>query len=243
MEMMLNIRGLVGCVLDGRDGIVGEITSFYFDDRDWIVRYALVGTVARAASRQVFVPPCVFQVSDWCSGIMRTDLTREQIKRSPAIDVARPLSRRQEMAIIQYYEMPVYWRMAARAAVSVSGFPGKAAGAAVGYPALHSTREIFGCPVKGRDGEIGVLEDLLIDEVSWAVIYAVVNTGVGAVDRKVLLPPRWVERVDRGTPTVCVALARQTVTQSPAYDPLLPVTRIVEEKLFDYYGFRQRVRL
>jgi len=235
---MRNIRDLVRCLLDGRDGIVGEINGFYFDDRDWIVRYALVGTAAGAASRQVFVPPRAFQVSDWRSGIMRTDLTREQIKGSPAIDAARPVSRHHEMAIIQYYEMPVYWRIAARAAVSVPAFPEEATGAAVKYPTLHSIREIFGCPVKGRGGEIGVLDDILIDETSWAVTYAVVNTGGGPAGRKVLVSPRWLARVDWATPTICVVFARQTVRQSPAYDPLLPVTRSFEEKLFDYYGFR-----
>ena len=64
----------------------------------------------------------------------------------------------------------------------------------------------------------------------------VVDTRNWLPGRKVLVSPVWVESVDWTEYKVTVDLTTEAVKNSPEYDPLAPVNREYEARLYDFYG-------
>jgi sporulation protein YlmC with PRC-barrel domain len=49
--------------------------------------------------------------------------------------------------------------------------------------------------ISKNSGEIGHVEDFIIDDKTWAIRYLIVNTSIWSSGKKVLASPRWIERV------------------------------------------------
>jgi hypothetical protein len=95
---------------------------------------------------------------------------------------------------------------------------------------------VLGYHIQARDGEIGHVEDLIVDDALWFIRYLVIDTRNWLPGRKVLVAPAWAERVDWAERKVYVDLTRGTIKNSPQFDPSMPVNREYEVRLYDYYG-------
>ena len=95
-------------------------------------------------------------------------------------------------------------------------------------PHLRSTREVIGYHIQARDGETGHLEDLIVDDESWFIRYLVIDTRNWLPGRKVLVAPAWAEQVDWVARKIHLDLSRETIRNSPKYDPSMPVNREYE---------------
>jgi hypothetical protein len=102
-------------------------------------------------------------------------------------------------------------------------------------PHLRSTREVAGYAIMARDGEIGHVDDFLIDDESWAIRYLAVDTGNWLPGRKVLIPPPWIDRVSWTEERVWVDLPRDAIKGAPEWDPSRPLARTDEERFYAYY--------
>jgi hypothetical protein len=103
-------------------------------------------------------------------------------------------------------------------------------------PHLRSTREVIGYHIQARDGEIGHVEDLIVEDEIWFIRYLVIDTRNWLPGRKVLVAPAWAEQVNWVERRVYLDLSRETVKNSPEFDPSMPVNREYEVRLYDYYG-------
>ena len=93
-----------------------------------------------------------------------------------------------------------------------------------------------GCHIQATDGEIGHVEDYLVDDQSWAIRYMVVDTTNWWAGKKVLVAPAWIGRVDWAQSKVHVILTRAQIQTSPEYDPARAVERAYETRLYSHYG-------
>ena len=89
--------------------------------------------------------------------------------------------------------------------------------------------------ISAKDGVIGHVDDFIIDDKTWAIRYLVVDTGVWWPGKKVLLAPKWVDRISWSESKVIVALDRETIKGSPEYDDRSLLTRDYELELHRYY--------
>jgi PRC-barrel domain len=105
-----------------------------------------------------------------------------------------------------------------------------------GDPHLRSSAIVIGYHIAATDGEIGHVEDFLVDEATWAIRYMVVDTRNWWSGTKVLVSPGWVARVDWDASKVEVNMTREQIKNSPEYDPSGPVQRDYEARLHDHYG-------
>ena len=71
---------------------------------------------------------------------------------------------------------------------------------------LRSCRVVIGHHVHATDGDIGHVEDLLVDDHTWAVRYLIVNTSNWWGGHHVLVAPQWIEDVSWSEATVSVDL-------------------------------------
>ena len=53
-----------------------------------------------------------------------------------------------------------------------------------------------GYHIQATDGDIGHVEDFLVDDHSWAIRYMIVDTTNWWAGKKVLVAPAWIKRVD-----------------------------------------------
>ena len=97
--------------------------------------------------------------------------------------------------------------------------------------------KLIGLHIEASDGEIGKIKDVYFDDHSWAVRYLVVEAGAWFADRKALISPISVSRIDWANSAMQLKLTRQQVRTSPPIDTDTPVSRQHETDFFDYYGY------
>jgi PRC-barrel domain len=90
--------------------------------------------------------------------------------------------------------------------------------------------------IQAHDGQIGHVEDFIVDTEAWAIRYIAVDTGNWWPGKKVLVAATWIEYVDWAESLVHVDLSRDQVKGSPEFDTTAPVNRAYESRLYDYYG-------
>jgi hypothetical protein len=101
---------------------------------------------------------------------------------------------------------------------------------------LRSTKHLEGYSVKATDGNIGHIEEFILDTDDWSIRYMVVDLIRILPGRKVLISPDWIEGFEWETREVSVNHTREEIKGSPEFDPNDPVNRRYEMVLYDYYG-------
>lgn len=239
--MLHNAKTLKGYKLDSLDGEMGKVKDFYFDDQHWTVRYLVADTGNWLPGRQVLISPYALVAAIKEENHIAVDLTRKQIEDSPSLASDRPVSRQFELDYYGYYGWEPYWGgpfawghypapMHVDKAETKSGAPEKA-----WDPNLRSMREVTGYPIQAADGEIGHVEDFVIDDETWTIRYLIVDTRNWWPGKKVLVSPRWIERVSWSEFKVVINLPRETIKQSPEYSEESLITRDFETALHRHY--------
>jgi hypothetical protein len=241
--MLRSVNNLESFVLGATDGEIGRVHSFLFDSRDWTVRYLVADTGRWLPGRKVLIPPQVLGRPDAQDRLFRVDLTKEEVRNSPPIDADAPISRQREIELHRHYGWVPYWGPVHGLAVAPER-PAQAetepkTGVPVETPeesSLRSTRQIRGYHLHATDGPIGHLEDFIVSDDDWIIRYLVVDTRTWRVGQSVLIAPEWVRDIDWEKHEVWVDVRRQTIEESPPYDPSAPVNREYEVQVYDYYG-------
>ena len=83
---------------------------------------------------------------------------------------------------------------------------------------LHKTSELRGYHIHATDGEIGHVDDFLIDDGGRAVQYLVVDTSNWIGGKSVLISASAIERIDSPARKVHVRLAREAIKSGPSID-------------------------
>jgi PRC-barrel domain len=102
---------------------------------------------------------------------------------------------------------------------------------------LRNISDLKGSKVIATDGDVGKIEHVYFDDVTWGLRYLVVDTGSWLHRRKVLISPYSILRGDEFSRTVHLKLSRQEVQDSPKIDTHKPVSRQHETELLGYYGY------
>lgn len=105
-------------------------------------------------------------------------------------------------------------------------------------PHLRCWDAVTGYRVATKDGEIGRLQGLLIDEENWAIRYLVVRTSKWWPGHDVLVAPHWIESTHWDDKTICTKLALEAIQQAPHYNSAMPVARKMEIALHQHYGYK-----
>ena len=102
---------------------------------------------------------------------------------------------------------------------------------------LWNAASLKGYAIEASDGRLGTVSDFLFDDASWLVRWLVVDTGKWLSGRKVLLPPSALGHLDEKREQFSVRLTMHEVKDSPDIDADRPVSRQMENHVYDYYGW------
>jgi sporulation protein YlmC with PRC-barrel domain len=230
---------------EGRD--LGRVEEFYFDEDRWTVRYIVVRTGSWLTGRSVLLSPMSIARLEWDRARIDFKLTDEQIKGAPDADLAQPISRRFETEYSGYYGIPHYW--AGSDLWGMWSTPMEVQPPATTEQRsseqemlegqhLRGVREVTGYHILATDGEIGHVEDFLVDDRSWKIRYLMIDTSNWIGGRTVLVAPEWASRIDWVDQKVHVDVTRAEVEQSPEYDPGADIDGKYEERLAESYRRR-----
>lgn len=260
--MLRTMTDLKDYTIGATDGTIGSVKDVYFDDDKWVIRYFIVATGEWLSSRKVLISPMAIGTPNPAQRILPVLITRAQVSACPGIDTDKPVSLQHEMDHLGYYGYPHYWGggglwgMGATPNLLMSrfGYRGtnpderraqaekvrsEAEAAAERHMHddhhLRSGAAVMHYHLHASDGDIGRVQDFLVDEGNWAIRYMIVNTSNWWLGHHVLIAPQWIagfEWVDR---IATVDLTRDAVKKSPPYRIGMEIDRQEELRIYRHY--------
>lgn len=182
--MLRSIKKIYGDKLGASNGEIGHVRDFYFDDRDWAVRYVVADTGNWLRGRKVLLSPYSLGRLDHDHRVLRVNLTRAQIEKSPSIEAHKPVSRQFEEEYYQYFGWPYYWQ--GDGLWGENGFPVLEPPPQMNLANLsrrrvdahlRSTRAVNGYQLRNGAEVVGHVCDFMVDPASWAIVQLVIRTG------------------------------------------------------------------
>ncbi len=198
--MLDNAKTFLEYKLTSMNEEIGRVTEFYFDDRHWTIRYLAAETGPWLAGRQVLISPHAVNAVSRERQRMVLGVTKRQIENAPSFDVEPPAPPQFENA----YPAFDGW-----------GWAGQ----------VRRTSDINGAYVETAGGEMGRVEDLVIESDTWAIRYLVVDGENWWPGKRVLVSTQWIQRVMWDRREISVSLSRDAIRQALEYAQHLLPTR------------------
>jgi hypothetical protein len=230
--MLHGIKEIKGFEILAQDGAFGSVYDFYFHDEDWDIVYLVADTGNWLPGRRVLLSPVALGPPDRAAGQIPVKLTKDRIKHAPSVGEDEPVSRQFQIKLHEYFGWRAYGGGGSVARTDVK--PGIEE--RTGNPNLRSAREVTGYHIQAPDGEIGHVEDFILDD-AWKIRYLVINTRNWLPGRTVLIAPLGVEAIHWEGSMVHVNVAREKIRSAPEYDPSSPISPDYEESLYHFYGW------
>jgi hypothetical protein len=252
--MLWNASAINGYAIEAKDGRIGTVSDFLFDDTTWLIRWLVVDTGKWLPGRRVLLPPSALGHIDQESESFSVRLAMSEVKDSPNIDADRPVSRQMESHVYDYYGWNPYWSPSflmgdygylggaytpatpSRASKECEELIARSQQHTDDDPHLRSAAAVSGYHIKALDGEIGHVEDFFVDDADWSIHYLLVDTRNWWPGKKVLISPRSAKDIDWTHKRVDLNVDRETVKNGPAYDPAMYIDRDYVRKFHGYYG-------
>jgi hypothetical protein len=249
--MLIEVSNIKGFTIAATDGGIGTVTDFLFDDESWTLRWIVVETGTWLSGRKVLLPVSVLGHPDTDARTFPVRLTMALVKDSPAFEAHEPVSRQHEERMYGYYNMSPYWGNG----FYMGGYGGWSAGMSETHYAdarrrqdeshaaqhrdddlhLRSIDAVTGYNLQATDGAIGHIEGFLIDDTDWTIHFLTVDTKNWWPGKHVLISPRSAKSILWSENLVNLDVDRQTVMDSPAYDPSVPVDPEFEARMARHY--------
>lgn len=105
----------------------------------------------------------------------------------------------------------------------------------IGDEHLRSTDKVTGYNIKATDGEIGEVEDFLINDSNWKIDFMVIDAGSWLHEKKVLISPKWIKEIKWATSEVIISTSMEHVKNSPEYDTNQPLNENDVTNLYKHY--------
>jgi sporulation protein YlmC with PRC-barrel domain len=226
--MQYEVSSLIGYSMAAKDGIIGKVEDFYFDDERWTIRYLIVKTGNWLSGRNVLISTNTLTKASWKTGLFPLNLTIEQIQNSPDIDSNRPIYRQHEKTLNDYYSWGNYWEdgyylggiWSVAPVLDKEGLiernkPDKPAN---NDQHLRSCNQVSGYHIHASDGEIGHIKDFIVDDKTSQIKFIVVDTHNWFGGKKVLLDVKKITEVEWNNSKVFVDMTINSVKNSLEFD-------------------------
>ena len=102
-------REVIGYGIQAQDGGIGHASDMFVEEESWTIRYLLVDTQPWWPGKHVLVSIDWVTSLDWAEGEFVVNVTKDKIHDSPEYDPQKPVSRRYEQDLHEYYGVPGYW--------------------------------------------------------------------------------------------------------------------------------------
>ncbi len=212
--------------IEAPDGKVGSVSDILFEDNDWKVRWFVIDTGPWLSGRRILVHPTALGRPDIRNHAFPVTLTKAQVEASPEISTDPPVYLQVGQNPSDYY---CYGESFGGGFYGADGL-GLTTGvipqmsgwksvndAPVGDPHLRSLGEVKGYHIRALDGDIGHLDDFLVDDESWKIDHAIVDTKNWGFGKHVLVALEDIKKVDWAERYIQIDLTRYKIRCSPSW--------------------------
>ena len=103
-------------------------------------------------------------------------------------------------------------------------------------PNLRSTHNVSGYAIQAIDGEIGHVEDFIMDDDTWKIRYLIIDTQNWWHGEKILISTQWIDHISWDESKVFITLLSEAIKHSPEYTDMSVVNRDYETRLHKSYN-------
>jgi sporulation protein YlmC with PRC-barrel domain len=208
--MLHSVKSLTGfSVVTGDTHDLGYVRDVLFDENDWVVRYLVVELGGVAAGRSSVISPISVSKIDRNLRRIHLGLTAQKVKGAPEYDPKTGVSREFEISLFNYYRYAFYWTGPYLwgpspfpiALLGTSARNGNMVGTLqvntghFGGPHLQSASNVNGWSIEAWGRRIGYIEDLLLHEGDWSILFIAVDALYWQPNAHIMLPPNVVEYI------------------------------------------------
>lgn len=236
----IDTQNLKDYTIQAKDGDIGHISDFYFDEDLFYLRYLVVDTEPFLLRNLVVISPISFRKINSDEKIVELNITKKELEDSPRIDSVDVISRQYEMAYNDYFSWPYYWGYGNSAwAIGPYGITGGYYGQ-LGRNArsieekiseqkgnlkkeakennLRSSREVRSYSVMGKDNqEFGHIQGFILDPITLSIDFIIIDTINYFPSKNVLLRPEWIEEISWKSKTVKFPFTKELIKSAPPY--------------------------
>ncbi|MAT13943.1 MAG: hypothetical protein CMJ46_01580 [Planctomyces sp.] len=229
--MLISGNILLGYKVKAVDGEFGKITDLLFDDQNKMVRYFVINCGNWLNKDEVLLSPVAFETPDHEDFTISTILSRHAISNAPSINTKPPVSKQDESALARYFDWPMFWSRIPSSRQEIHESP---EGQVEGH--LRSLKEVKGYTIHCPQGDLGHVEEMIVDTETWALRYLAIDTGNWLPGKRVIIGIDWLSEISWEEQHAYIELSRDDVQNAPIYDPRTPINRDYEAEVYDYYG-------
>lgn len=249
--MLKNLEGLKGFSVVGDDGkVFGNVEDFNFYSPDMAIKYIVVDTGSWLDEREVIFSPECFKEIDYEKKEIHIGVCEIEVKDSPELEKDRRVTRKKERKLVNFFNWPDYWGLDIGAGVSIKEGErrkllikalvedeyGKDIKKDRNKSRVKRTSRLKGFQVNSIDGEIGAINDIIIDDKTWLIRYFVVNTKSKLKDDKpTLIAPEWVEKYEWSKNKISIIMSKEEIENAPELKNEKVIETEYQEELYDHY--------
>ncbi len=233
--MLRPIRELGTYRLRATDGDIGHLEQFYFDDRDWQIRYFVLDIGTWLHGKKVLMSPSEIIGVDARNKTINAAFNKQQVQESDDVGTHKPEGLAQRHDYSLYLGWPHYLRSVPAGPRDTGGKISEQSLRQAYDEHLRSSKMVSRYHIMAVDGEIGQIEDGIVDDQTWSIQYLVSTIRNWWSAKKVLLPTELILWVNAAESNVYVSLKRHNIATAPRFDPEKPLTRDLEMAIYNHY--------
>lgn len=108
--MLRSLKKMLNYSVLTLEGEIGKAVDFYFDNKDWVIRYLVTALSGPGDGNAALIPPsALIDKPDWESGSFALNVGAEEVKKMPGLEKGKPLTRAHETVVHEYFSLPFYW--------------------------------------------------------------------------------------------------------------------------------------
>lgn len=246
MNMLVDLLNFKGSKIEAKDGSLGSVSDFYFDDQTFKLRWLIADTGQWLPGREVLIHPSAFGIPHPETHTIPVNLSKEQIEKSPDIAADQPVSMQMEAHLYDYYGWDPVWGAGLggiSAPISTPAYFGSSELAELEKnegekdPHLRSFNEVAGYHIHATDGDIGHLHSFFADPADWGIRYLAVDTKNWWPGEHVLIAPFAVRQIIWEDREIRLNLTRDQVRSSPPWDRAETLGLSYQQRLHGHYGW------
>lgn len=96
-------QAVTGYHIHAKDGEIGHVDDFLFEEADWSIHYLVVDTKNWWPDKAVLVSPQSVSNIDWMDNLVNLNVDRQNVKDAPAYDASVTVDRSYEHKFHKYY--------------------------------------------------------------------------------------------------------------------------------------------
>ena len=235
--MLYRVNDTLKYTLCSKDGTIGKVKEILFDDRKWAVRYLVADTGGWLRGNKVIISPEYMTELNQAGQCINIDLLNAQIEKSPPLTSDLPVDRQNRQIKDDFFVLPdspltkLPEFNILEPELDRRDHEERAAERHSWDKHLRSTQTALKMIIDSPDGEVGHIEDFIIDDQTWVVRYLVVSTGKWWPGHHVLVAPPWINKINWGTSRAFVGIDRENFKELEEFTSIEMLTREYENRL------------